>query len=676
MKYFPVITLLFMIAEHLLNNLLCLFVTFCFFLFKASLLMNVFILLYIIFSNFDNYVLGVWCPVCNQGFTRHYNLKVHMYKSHGKDYLENNFSSDELESLMRPPPGSNTSKASTSPKHLDKDDIGVNTSLPISPPLTPKLSPRLRYMTEDQPQIHLALDLKIRSRPGPASLTKTKHYFEQESMKVLSKCKSCDLKFVYKVDCDFHYEQEHKYEDEDLQANDSLQHQKRKPGPASRTNAPIENRVCSPTDIKGEFGFTCTQCGKVLMHKQSYVSHMRVIHGDYYGGNKWNGSRVVDMVLGDQSFRIRSEENKNYSPNELLLDPSDSGHNKRQSLTVAFDHNDIQEPDTKRLKLSQQGIKNFRNIDSSKSVLSFPDACTDSKYEPLDLACKPVSVCISDEIKHNFDINCFKNGNNLLQVVSSHPSKKSFMSVKSFTSIRQNTAYLPSCRINQLRSENDVRTSNIHEYAVKQNTATADETGKKKFLCPVCLCQLSWKTNLSVHLRTHSGERPFQCILCFSKFRQKAHLYKHFRCSHGQKVSPFKCIFCSKLFTRSSNDLYNHITEVHEHDVKKNQNNNTETINNNCVLPPKENDQPEPLSLVMTSALTPPTEEDRHMDHSVECYTDEDSNDDFINDRNDDIQFEPVTQEFLFEGQLIKPSYCVLPFVTEKKINKVRNFIL
>jgi len=406
----------------------------------------------------------VWCPVCNQGFTRHYNLKVHMYKSHGKDYLENNFSSDELESLMRPPPGSNTSKASTSPKHLDKDDIGVNTSLPISPPLTPKLSPRLRYMTEDQPQIHLALDLKIRSRPGPASLTKTKHYFEQESMKVLSKCKSCDLKFVYKVDCDFHYEQEHKYEDEDLQANDSLQHQKRKPGPASRTNAPIENRVCSPTDIKGEFGFTCTQCGKVLMHKQSYVSHMRVIHGDYYGGNKWNGSRVVDMVLGDQSFRIRSEENKNYSPNELLLDPSDSGHNKRQSLTVAFDHNDIQEPDTKRLKLSQQ--------------------------------------------------------------------------------------------------------------------------------------------------------------------------------------------------------------EVHEHDVKKNQNNNTETINNNCVLPPKENDQPEPLSLVMTSALTPPTEEDRHMDHSVECYTDEDSNDDFINDRNDDIQFEPVTQEFLFEGQLIKPSYCVLPFVTEKKINK------
>ena len=633
------------------------------------MLLKLFCLYYSILKTF---FLGVWCPVCNQGFTRHYNLKVHMYKSHGKDYLENNFSSEELESLMRPPPGSNTSKASTSPKQLDKEDIGVNTSLPISPPLTPKLSPRQRYMTEDQPQVHLALDLKIRSRPGPASLTKTKYYFEQESMKVLSKCNSCDLKFVDKVDCDFHYEQEHKYEDRDYQASEPLQ--KRKPGPASRTNPPMENRVSSATDVKGEYGYLCMQCGKVLMHKQSYVSHMRVIHGDYYGGNKWNGSRVIDMVLGHQSFRYKSDENINYSPNENLLDPSDSAHSKRRSFTVAFDQNDTQEPETKRLKLSQQGIKNFRNLDSSKTVFSFSNACTNSKLKPLDLACNPVSVSISDEIKQHFDTNYFKNGNNLLQVVSSHSCKKSFKSLNSFPSYQQNNAH--SCRITPLGSENATRTSSIHEYAVKLKTATADETGKKKFLCPVCNCQLSWKTNLSVHLRTHSGERPFQCILCFSRFRQKAHLYKHFRCSHEQKISPFKCIFCSKLFTRSSNDLYNHITEVHQQDVMNNQNNNTETINNNCVLPSNEKNQPEPLSLVMTSALTPPTEEDIRTDNSVEDYPDEDSNHVCIRDRNDDIQFEPVTQEFLFEGQLIKPSYCVLPFVSEKEIKKVRYFFI
>merc|ERR1712223_2183262 len=132
----------------------------------------------------------VWCPVCNQGFTRHYNLKVHMYKSHGKEYLENNFSQEELDNLMRPPPGSNTSSPTS----------GV---LPISPPLTPKLSPKLRTAPsargEDSPTlvpssscIPSALSLKEnnkennvnnnnnnsvkrsvkRSRPGPASLTK------------------------------------------------------------------------------------------------------------------------------------------------------------------------------------------------------------------------------------------------------------------------------------------------------------------------------------------------------------------------------------------------------------------------------------------------------------------------------------------------------------------------
>ena len=59
----------------------------------------------------------VWCPVCNQGFTRHYNLKVHMYKSHGKEYIENNFSAAELAALIKPPPGtsaSGTARASSS----------------------------------------------------------------------------------------------------------------------------------------------------------------------------------------------------------------------------------------------------------------------------------------------------------------------------------------------------------------------------------------------------------------------------------------------------------------------------------------------------------------------------------------------------------------------------------
>merc|ERR1719412_2389917 len=135
----------------------------------------------------------------------------------------------------------------------------------------------------------------------------------------------------------------------------------------------------------------------------------------------------------------------------------------------------------------------------------------------------------------------------------------------------------------------------LHEYLVKQSNATSDENGRKKFLCPVCKCQLSWKTNLSVHLRTHSGERPFQCVLCLNRFRQKAHLYKHFRCSHGHKLAPYKCMFCTESFTRSPNDLYNHITEVHKRETDEITNNNN-TINNNNNIKSLEDEKMEEKS--------------------------------------------------------------------------------
>merc|ERR1719507_502413 len=220
----------------------------------------------------------VWCPVCNQGFTRHYNLKVHMYKSHGKEYLENNFSQEELDNLMRPPPGSNTSSPTS----------GV---LPISPPLTPKLSPKLRTGApargEDSPTlvpssscIPSASSLKEnnkennnnnnnnntvkRSRPAPASLTKPQHYFDQEAQHAMLKCQLCEEKFLRKSDLFIHLKQHgvrvlscELCEDRFLEIADLKKHmsavhgqdeaeskgQKRRPGPASRTNAPREQRA-------------------------------------------------------------------------------------------------------------------------------------------------------------------------------------------------------------------------------------------------------------------------------------------------------------------------------------------------------------------------------------------------------------------------------------------------
>lgn len=47
----------------------------------------------------------------------------------------------------------------------------------------------------------------------------------------------------------------------------------------------------------------------------------------------------------------------------------------------------------------------------------------------------------------------------------------------------------------------------------------------------------------------------------------------------------------------------------------------------------------------------------------------EDDEDEFEpTDRNDDTRFEAIQEEFEFDGKLIKPSYCVLPFITDDEV--------
>merc|ERR1719336_2931167 len=223
-------------------------------------------------------------------------------------------------------------------------------ALPISPPLTPKLSPKQKPSREDSPTVVSGENNIQRSssfkenlqtpRPGPASLTKPQHYFDQEAQYAILKCQLCEDKFLRKSDLYIHLKDHgvtvlscELCEDRFLEVYDLKHHlssvhgqtghlkdgepKRRRPGPASRTNAPKENRVEGgmnraeglmssnvPSHLQAQYqeaqGYPCQQCGKVLMHKQSYVSHMRVIHGDYYGGNKWRGSSVVEMVLGGQ----------------------------------------------------------------------------------------------------------------------------------------------------------------------------------------------------------------------------------------------------------------------------------------------------------------------------------------------------------------------------------------
>ena len=132
-------------------------------------------------------------------------------------------------------------------------------------------------------------------------------------------------------------------------------------------------------------------------------------------------------------------------------------------------------------------------------------------------------------------------------------------------------------------------------------------------------------------------------------------------------------MFCTESYSRSPNDLYNHITEVHKRETDELTNNNNLSNNNNFkeesdaaaemkMIEHEESKDDEDAKIQDLSQATKSQEQEEAENLSTEDVEVEEE----PKDREDDSRFE--AEEFEYKGKLIKPSYCVLPLVTDDEV--------
>lgn len=87
-----------------------------------------------------------------------------------------------------------------------------------------------------------------------------------------------------------------------------------------------------------------------------------------------------------------------------------------------------------------------------------------------------------------------------------------------------------------------------------------DESGDKKYTCPVCDKSFSAKFSLRRHMLIHNSVKPFECSFCNRTFSDKSNLMKHERRHSG--VRPYACHLCKTSYADNSY-LLKHVRNCH-----------------------------------------------------------------------------------------------------------------